>query len=689
MNQTEKALEFDTIRQMLAEYALCERAKERLRALAPTLSEAECRRRLAQTSDARAVLDACGAPPLVPMQDVEKTLALCAAGAMLLPGQLTQLARFSVACERMRAYLSRAAGGASFVAGYGGSMGGLRDLAEEIERCIRGEEIEASASPKLRDVRRRLESVRAQIQSKLASIVQSRRAMLTDGTIVQRSGRFALPVRRECRGQFAGSVLDVSGSGSTVFMEPAAVGKLQEQANELMMEEEAEKRRILYTLSALVQEEEATFRLNMQAMEELDFVFAKAKLSQAMDGREPEITLERRIRLRGARHPLLEREACVPLDFEMADGRRGVIVTGPNTGGKTVMLKTVGLLSMMAQSGLHVPAGEGSTLCMHSAYLCDIGDGQSISENLSTFSAHMTNIIDILKRSDRESLVLLDELGSGTDPAEGMGIAVAVLEELRLCGCMLVATTHYPEVKAYAQRAEGFVNARMAFDRESLRPTYVLEIGQAGESCALYIARRLGLPEHVLRRAGQAAYGAARAESPAAAPRREDATRQGDTPRLGAEPWPGAEPRQGDTPRLGAESWQGDTPRSGAEIWKGDTPRPGAEPRLKRENAPRAQSAHALSFGIGDSVRVYPGGETGIVFETANARGEIGVQVKGKKALYPHKRVRRIAKASDMYPEDYDFSIVFDTVENRKARRILEKRYDPQAQVRYDGEGKA
>ena len=683
MNPTERALEFDTIRRMLQELALCERAKERLGALAPTLDEAECRRRLAQTSDARAVLDACGAPPLVPMQDVEKTLSLCAAGAMLLPGQLTQLARFSVACERMRAYLAHAAGGASFVAGYGGSMGGLRDLAEEIERCIRGEEIESSASPQLRDLRRRLEGVRAQIQSKLASIVQTRRAQLTDGTIVMRGGRFALPVRRECKGQFAGSVLDVSGSGSTVFMEPAAVGKLQEQANELMMEEEAEKRRILYTLTALVEEAAATFRLNMQAMEELDFVFAKAKLSQAMDAREPEITLERRIRLRGARHPLLDKAACVPLDFEMADGTRGVIVTGPNTGGKTVMLKTVGLLSMMAQSGLHVPAGEGSALCMHSAYLCDVGDGQSIAENLSTFSAHMTNIIDILRRSGRESLVLLDELGSGTDPAEGMGIAVAVLEELRLCGCMLVATTHYPEVKAYAQRAEGFVNARMAFDRESLRPTYVLEIGQAGESCALYIARRLGLPERVLRRAGQAAYGGGRGTAkgrPEAEPRPGAEEEKGDAPRLGAEEGPG------DTPRLGADEGKGGAPRPGAEPWPGDTPRSGAELRLKRENAPRAQSAHALSFGVGDSVRVYPGGETGIVYQAANARGEIGVQVKGRKALYPHKRVKRIASASEMYPEDYDFSIVFDTVENRKARRILEKRYDPSAQVRYDGE---
>lgn len=644
MNPTEKHLEFDRIKQMLCDNALCERAKERLTRLSPTLDEAECRRRLAETDGARAILDANGAPPLVPMQDIEKTLALCAAGAMLLPEQLTQLARFSVACERMRAYLSHVSGAGESIAGYGGSMGGLTDLAGEIERCIRGDEIEAAASPALRDIRRKLESVRAQIQAKLASILQSRRAMFSDGTIVMRGGRFALPVRREYKHQFAGSVLDISGSGSTVFMEPAAVGKLQGQLGELMMEEEAEKRRILYTLTALVQDEAPRFKLNMQAMEELDFVFAKAKLSAQMDARAAEITTERRIRLVAARHPLLDQKACVPLDFEMADDTRGVIVTGPNTGGKTVALKTVGLLSMMAQCGLHVPAGAGSVLCMHSAYLCDIGDGQSITENLSTFSAHMTRIIEILNSADAQSLVLLDELGSGTDPAEGMGIAVAVLEELRLRGCMLIATTHYPEVKTYAAGAQGFVNARMAFDRQTLQPTYVLEIGRAGESCALYIAERLGLSAPILEQARRAAYGAERESAAGILPDGREPARQ--------------------------------------------CSQAGAREQIRRAAAPRAQSAHALSFGLGDSVRVYPSKDTGIVYQAANERGEIGVQVKGKKALYPHKRVKLLAPASEMYPEDYDFSIVFDSVENRKARRVLSKRYDPDAQIRYDPEVK-
>jgi dsDNA-specific endonuclease/ATPase MutS2 len=283
----------------------------------------------------------------------------------------------------------------------------------------------------------------------------------------------------------------------------------------------------------------------------------------------------------------------------------------------------------MAQSGLHVPADADSVFALHDQFLCDIGDGQSISENLSTFSSHMKNIIEILGSATEDSLVLLDELGSGTDPAEGMGLAVAILEELCLRGCLFVATTHYPEVKAFANMREGLTNARMAFDRQNLRPLYRLEVGEAGESCALYIAKRLGMPEHILTNAGKTAYGA---------------------------PGPAAV-----TPADFVEA-----PERRARA---------SAPRVVREQPKKIASEDALRFRIGDSVIVYPEKETGIVYALANEMGEIGVQVKREKRLVPHKRVKLRISASELYPDDYDFSIVFDTVANRKARHLMGKRH--------------
>ena len=331
-----------------------------------------------------------------------------------------------------------------------------------------------------------------------------------------------------------------------------------------------------------------------------------------------------------ARHPLLNQDSAVPLDFEAGGKTSGVVITGPNTGGKTVALKTVGLLSLMAQSGLHVPADKVSSFSMHNLILCDIGDGQSIAENLSTFSSHMKNIIEILQQANKESLILLDELGSGTDPAEGMGLAMAVLDELCAKGCLFAVTTHYPEIKEYAANKPGLVNARMAFDKESLMPLYRLEIGEAGESCALYIAERLGMPWKMLKRAHEAAYG-----------------------NSGEERWLEA-----------AQS----IPAAAKTV---------TAPRIVKQKDPKPETqSRSGQFNIGDSVIVYPQKEIGIVYARSDEKGEIGVQVKGQKKRVNHRRIKLQVAASELYPEDYDFSIIFDSVENRKARRILERRHE-------------
>lgn len=628
-NPSYEKLEFHTIKNMLAEHALSDRAREKCLALAPFMSESGCRARMDETTGARTILDARGNPPLTAMQDMEGILTLAHAGAMLTADQLTAAERFLVACARMKSYLEKAEDSCAGIAAWGGSFDLLPALGEEINRCIRAGRVEDEASSTLASLRRKLESLAGQVQSQLASLAQRHKQWLSDSAPVRRNGRYVLGVRREHKARINGAVVELSSTGSTVFIEPASVAKLQQQAAGLELEAENEERRVLYTLTALVDADAPTLRRNMEAMESLDFLFAKAKLSAAMAAGPVELTAERRLNLVQARHPLLPRQSAVPLDLSLDGETHGIIITGPNTGGKTVALKTVGLLCLMAQCGLHVTAGAGSRLCLFSGTLCDVGDGQSISENLSTFSSHMTAIIDILAQAGPESLVLLDELGSGTDPAEGMGIAIAVLEALRKTGCMLVATTHYPEVKQYAQAAAGYTNARMAFNRQTLQPTYRLEVGLAGESCALYIAQRLGLPQPILQHAQRQAY----QDAPqAAAPL--------------APPPPGPAPAQS---------------------------RPKAPGLLKAAAPARPTSAHAASFGFGDGVLVYPAREHGIVYAAANGRGEVGVQVKGEKRLVPHKRLKLVTKAEQLYPPDYDFSVVFDSVANRKARKQMEK----------------
>jgi dsDNA-specific endonuclease/ATPase MutS2 len=361
-------------------------------------------------------------------------------------------------------------------------------------------------------------------------------------------------------------------------------------------------------------------------MTDLDMIFARAKLSMEMKAGPAELTLERRIRLVDARHPLLDQETCVPLNLELSLPDSGIAVTGPNTGGKTVCLKTVGLLTMMAQSGLHIPCGKGTTIAMMDRVLCDIGDCQSISQNLSTFSGHMTNVIRILEACSRESLVLLDELGSGTDPAEGSGLAAAILEELLRRGCFFMVTTHDPQIKQWAEQTEHVISARMAFDRASLMPLYRLEMGLSGESCAIEIARRLGMNEGLLARARQVADGG-----------------------LNTRPEPVRKPM-----RIPAG-------------------------RLQRLTVKKEGSFER--FSMGDSVMLLPDKKNAVVYQPADDEGNVIIQIQGRKMTVRHNRLKLLVPASELYPPDYDFSIVFDTVANRKAAHTMNRKFDPDAVI--------
>lgn len=628
-------LEFDKVLCTLAENAMSEAAKKQCIELKPSLNETEVKRWMDETTQAKRIIEQIGTPPLSSMFELKKTIGLIAIEALLTPDQIAYVSSFLVSCRRMKGYLKKAELTNSNIAWYGESINDLRDLENEIEKCIRNGVVDDKASDQLSSIKRQITITTDQIKLKLDTLLRKNKAWFSESFVSVRNGHYTLPVKREHKNDVTGTVVELSNTGGTCFIEPSSVGRLQSELYALQIEEDSEIRRILYTLSALINDNLTAIKHNIETMETLDFLFAKGKLSISMKASPVNINTDRKIYMINARHPLLNQNSAVPLNFEIGDKTSGVVITGPNTGGKTVSLKTVGLLSLMAQSGLHVPCDETSSFCLNNLILCDIGDGQSIAENLSTFSSHIKNIIRILNHANNESLILLDELGSGTDPAEGMGIAVAVLDELCSKGCLFLVTTHYPEIKEYASNKPGLVNAHMAFDKESLKPLYRLEIGKAGESCALYIAQKLGLSQKLLERAHKAAYGNSN------------------------------------------EKYWLETSQSS---FSPENVAPSPKIVKKKDLQPQVQS-HSSQFRIGDSVMVSPKKEIGIVYACSNEKGEIGVQIKGEKKLINHKRIKLHVAASKLYPEDYDFSIIFDSVENRKARRILERRHEKGTEI--------
>jgi len=628
MKQTFELLGYNQILEQLKEYANSIQAKEQIGNLEPLLDEMKLQKQLKDTTLARELLEGLGNPPIPLMERTEEFLDKAVRGELLLPEEIEQVGHFLVAVKRLKSYLETGRDKGNGLAFYCENLVYHEELHKDIEQKIRGGRVDDFASGALADIRRKLKTLEEKIKTRTESILRVNKSYMADSFIVNRNGRTCIPVKAAYKKKIPGSVIDQSSTGSTLFIEPKVVSQLRDEYELLKIEEDSEERRIIYMLLDAIASHEIEQRENLRVIIKLDFIFAKAKMSLEMDAVEPDINLERYIHIEGARHPLLPGEECVPLNFRLGNGVNGIIITGPNTGGKTVAIKTVGLLSMMACSGLHVPC-TAAEIAMNSQILCDIGDGQNIADNLSTFSSHICNVIDILKRTNEESLVILDELGSGTDPAEGMGIAIAILEQLRLSKCLFVVTTHYPEVKEYAKRHKELQNARMAFDRESLKPLYRLEIGKPGDSCAIYIAKRLGMSNEMLRMAAAEAYGSGADEAAEGLNLAED--------------------------------------DGGFKKEKG--------PRIQKQKQIRQEAVHGCEFTRGDSVMVQPEGKIGIVAAPADRAGNILVQLQKEKIMVNHKRLKLQVAAAELYPEDYDFSIIFESVEERKKRHQMSRKY--------------
>lgn len=632
--RTLELLEFDHVKRELATFAQSNLGRAQIERLQPMLQRRAIEHALQETTEARRMLDAGLHVPLHGLSDLTEVLGKVERGGVLQPPELLQVADLLRGAERLHRYMHTRQEIAPLLFAYSRSLSDLTEIEQTIESCLEGTVISSNASNRLRKVRSQIKILEDRIQDKLGSLLSSATVApyLQDGFISVKEGRFVIPVKAAYKHKVDGIVVTSSGSGSTVFIEPTTVRKLVNELQVLRAEEEDEVYQVLAMLTGEVGAQLPAVRLNMQAMAAFDFALSKGRYSRSLQAAVPTLNEQRRIVLLDARHPLLGAKA-VPLQFSIGQGYRTLLITGPNTGGKTVTLKTIGLLTAMAQAGLHIPALPGSEIAVFQEILADIGDGQNLVQSLSTFSSHIKHIAAILQRATPACLVLLDEIGTGTDPREGAALAGAILDQLQRLGAVTVVTTHFGDLKTFAERRRGFKNARMDFDPETLQPLFRLVIGESGESNGLWIASRLGVSQEVIACA-----------------------------RL----------------LLGGES------RENAAVF--DLPEPELEPG-EAQPAPSTavtsvkQQQLPVDYSLGDRVFVHTLGQSGIVASLPDHKGMMTVIVKRQPVQVNHTRLTLQREKEELYPdhEHYDLNIVLISKDDRKLAKKMAKRHVPGA----------
>ncbi|HEX2951958.1 MAG TPA: endonuclease MutS2 [Armatimonadota bacterium] len=502
--RTLRLLEYNKVKDMLLKHVSSSIGKSYIERMKPGRDINVVKGRMAETTEAKLLLTDAGDAPLQGLHDVREAVTRAQKRAILTPEELLDIAETAACSRRLHRYLANTAGQYEHISSHRASLNEFPKIEKAIDGAIAptGEVLDSS-SPDLEKARKRVRSLNDALQRELQRIISSPSItdQLQDPIITQRNARFCVPVRAECRNSFKGIVHDLSASGQTAFMEPLSIVELGNDLREAEQQEQEEIQRVLSSISSVVGADASRFLESIDTAGRIDAIFGRALFARAIDGTEPELNTDGVIDLKSARHPLLG-QIAVPIDISLGiDGNNALLITGPNTGGKTVTLKTVGLLTMMAQSGLHIPAAAGSRIAIFTDVFADIGDEQSIEQSLSTFSSHMTNIIHIIRDAGEQSLVLFDEIGAGTDPAEGAALAKAILLELNEKGCRTIATTHYGELKIFGQNTQGFANASVEFDITTLQPTYRIISGLPGSSNALSISQRLGLSKKLVSRA--------------------------------------------------------------------------------------------------------------------------------------------------------------------------------------------
>ncbi|WP_270620006.1 endonuclease MutS2 [Paenibacillus macerans] len=726
-------LEYESIKQELMSYAVSYEGRNRIAELTPLEEKRLIERAIAETAEALALYGKGASVPLPSLDGIELVASLLGTGYLFTEQDLTAVQTFLHSCGQLKKYMASKGELAWQIGVYAHDLRDLPALQQEILRCIRHGVITNEASRELEKVRKRIAVVKERIQKKLQSVMARHAAILQENIVSVRGGRYVIPVRKDYYKQVNGRMLDQSTSGQTVFIEPQEVSALQSELELLQGEEAREEAKVLGYLAELVEREAEAIYRNIEITGTYDFIFAKAKYAAAIGGRAVEICEDGYTVIREAKHPKLL-QAMVPLDVEIGRSYRTLIITGPNTGGKTVVLKTFGLLALMVQSGLLVPVAPGSRFAVYRGIMAVIGDGQNLEQSLSTFSAQISALVTMLREAGPSTLLLIDELAAGTDPGEGIALSIAILEEFARKGATVLVTTHFNELKTFASRAQGFQNARMEFDAETLRPLYRLTIGQAGRSYALEIASRLGIAPGIVERSQhivsrQAAEGTGGSvlwddilPEPVPPPEQElahgmeqgSATWSMQTPAqelaldLAQRPVRPVSPPEPPQP-MRADAVKAAGPRgaaAGAEpgpasvghaLAGPDSPgdaspgqaasEPGPEqagpdksglqgqPELASSDPEQPAKKKPQAFEVGDAVIVTSIGKVGIVSAPQDNRGIVEVLVQKQRIKVNHKRLKPYIKKEELYPDDYDFDIVFDTKENRKKRKLMGKRH--------------
>ncbi|RSK26029.1 endonuclease MutS2 [Bacillus sp. HMF5848] len=623
-------LQFNEIKKEVARYALSDLGKEKVLNLYPSFNKKQIEAQLHEVTEAKVVLEKSASVPIHSLTGMQQIFRLFNKGAALRPDQLMTIYELLDTVEKLRRFMQDKTFIAPHISSYVNGLANLNELSSEIIRCIRNGQVDDYASKELLRVRKQISIYEQRLKDRLEKFVKSAKytKYLQDTVVSIRNGRHVISVKKEYRKMIAGTVLDTSASGSTVFLEPDEIAHIQGDIELLQFQEEAEVQQVLLFLTGLVEQHEQDIKLAVETMVHYDVLFAKAKYSVEINGNPVKINDFHYVHLKQARHPLL-REDAVPLTLELGDSYDALVITGPNTGGKTVTIKTVGLLTIMAQAGLHIPCKHDSDIAIFNKILVDIGDGQSIEQSLSTFSSRITNIIEILKETTHQTLVLIDELGSGTDPGEGMGLATSILQELYDKGATLLATTHYSEIKEFATDTEGFENGSMEFDLDSLQPTYRLLIGKGGDSQAFAIALKLGMHPRIVERAHHITYKAERSYNSSFEQRELEKQLAYNQKHI----------RQ-----------------------------------MKHKHRSEKIKVESL-FKKGDNVKIPHLNEHGIVRDSADEKGEVVLLVKGEFKTINQKRLELYIKSEDLYPPDYDFDIIFKSKDYRKKDKLMSKHH--------------
>lgn len=613
MNKTTlEKLHYYELKEIVKSHCVSGLGKRLIDKLEPSSNIRVVNKRLDETSEARKLLDASYVIPLEGIFNVNPLIEKIEKGASLEPADLTMMSNFLRGCRKVKGFMKDKEYYAPNLNIYSENISDLSYIEEEINLSIRGSIVDSNASKELKKIRRHIDICEDKIKEKLDKFLKSagNKEYIQEFFISKRNEKYTIPIKSEYKNKVQGSIIETSSKGTTVFMEPSVISRYTTELSILKAEESVEEYRILAVLTEMLFEKIRELKMNIEVISEYDMICAKAKYSKEVQGIKPKLNERGYIKINKGKYPLIENS--VPLDFEIGEDYRSLIITGPNAGGKTIVLKTLGLLTLAVQSGFHICAKEGTEIAVFNKVFVDIGDNQSITNALSTFSSHVKNLAEIIKESSKSTLLLFDEIGSGTEPNEGSALAIAILEELYHKGCITIATTHYGEIKNFSEQHPDFENAAMEFEKETLEPLYKLSIGKVGNSNALYISKKMGIYDSILKRAKE---------------------------------------------YMESKSYNYDLVSNSKVI----------------KDKVESKIDDIYKYSIGDKVILLDNNESAIVYKEMDKLNNVTVLYKNQFIEVNYKRIKLEIKASELYPEDYDLNQLFVSYKERKLERDIER----------------